>query len=350
MDTPRLGELTRELNQRELRLDYAAWLALLVENRMPHQASRAFLERFPKSNGAAIVRKSVEAWDLKTKAAVAPGTATDPAWAAPLVAISPLKDAFFAIARSKSLLGRIAGLRRVPFATKIPIETTGANYQWVTENAPKPVSAMAFSNSLTLAALKAQAIVVVSEELVKLAVDGFQSALADTLTDGLTAFTDKSFLDPASTAIANTRPASVTAGTTPITATASYATDVQTLLTAFFTARPGAEGAVLIANAGHASQLRTLNAGGGPGLPVLVSEAALGHTIALDPAGVFVADDGIDISISREASVQMNDAPDAPATATTVQVSLWQQNLRGFRVERFVNWAATTGAVKYLAG
>ena len=30
--------------------------------------------------------------------------------------------------------------------------------------------------------------------------------------------------------------------------------------------------------------------------------------------------------------------------------SLFQANLVGFRVERFVNWAAVPNAVKYLAG
>ena len=157
---PRLGTLTQDQYRQQLRLDYAAWLALLVENRMPHHASKAFLERFPHSTGAAFVRKSVDAWE--TKAAVAAGTTVDPAFAAPLVAIRPLQEAFFKIARSRSLLGRIPGLRYVPFATKIPIETSGANYVWVQENTPKPVSAVAFSNSITLDALKAQAIVVVS--------------------------------------------------------------------------------------------------------------------------------------------------------------------------------------------
>ena len=65
---------------------------------------------------------------------------------------------------------------------------------------------------------------------------------------------------------------------------------------------------------------------------------------------MFVADDGIEIDISSDASLQMDSAPDAPPTASTVLVSLCQLNLRGFRVERFVNWATTTGAVKYLAG
>lgn len=336
---------TRDQYHQALSLEFARWLGLLAENHGPDTANRAFVERYPHSVGTTLLKKNLE-----FKAAVGAGTSTDPAWANPLVAVKPLQDGFVAIARSASLLGRIPGLRKVPFSTKIPLEDTSANYSWVAENAPKPISKMAFSSSITLAALKHLGIIVVSRELVELAVAGMESALRDTLVNGLTAFTDKSFLDPASTAVANTRPASVTAGTTPITATASYQTDVASLLTAFFTARPNAQNAVLITNAGHASLIRSWNGGGGVGLPVLVSDAALGNTIAMDPAGVFVADDGVDVDVSDQASIQMNDAPDNPPVAATVPTSLWQLNLRGFKVERFVNWAAVTGAVKYLAG
>jgi hypothetical protein len=259
-------------------------------------------------------------------------------------------DPFNAKVKSAALVGKIRGMRNVPFATKIPLEDTAANYFWVAEGQVKPISQMAFSNNIMLPPLKGQGIVVVSRELVELAMAGFPGALLDTLINGLTAFVDKSFLDPASTAIAGQRPASVTAGTTPVTSTGDYAADVQSLLTAFFTARPNAQDAVLIANAGHAAQLRTLNAGGGPGLPVLVSEAALGNTIAVDAAGVFLADKGVEFDVSEHATIQMDEAPDSPPTASTVFVSLWQMNLRGFRVERFVNWQAVPGAVTYLAG
>ena len=337
-DYPRLGDVTRDQYQQHLALDYCKWLGCLAENNLPVNATQDFLLRYPQSLGAPLLRK----------AAVLPGTSGDATWAQPLVSVKPLQEAFLAIARSSSLLGRIPNLRKVPFNTKVPLETTGSSYSWVSESSPKPVSAMGFSSGITLAPTKCLGIVVVSRELVELTVVGMEAALRDTLIGGLTAFTDKSLLDPASTAIAGTRPASLTAGTTAITSTGNYAADVQTLLTAFFAARPGAQNAVLITNAGHAAAIRSMNAGGGVGLPVLVSEAALGHTIALDPVGVVVADTGIDIDISREASVQMDDAPAAP-TATTVQISLWQQNLRGFKVERFVNWQAVTGAVKYLA-
>src|SRR4029453_5755561 len=185
---------------------------------------------------------------------------------------------------------------------KVPLQTGDAGYSWVKEGDPKPVSKLAFSNGITLGPAKCQAIVVVTRELTKLSVPGMEGALRDVLISGLTQFTDRSLLDPASTAIAATRPASLTAGTTPITSTGNYPVDVQSLLSAFFTGAPNALAPVLVVNAAHASAIRRMNGGGGVGLPVIVSEAALGNTIAIDPAAVFVADAGVEISVSREAS------------------------------------------------
>lgn len=348
MDTtlPRLGDLTRDQHRKLLALEYVSWLGCLTEAKTPASASRAFLQLYPRSVGATFIRKSLE---LETKAAVAPGASTDATWAAPLVAPKELEDAFVAIARTASLLGRIPGLRNVPFATKVPQEDVGANFFWVAEGAVKPVSKMSFSNNILLPPLKGQGIVVLSRELVELAVKGFPGAMLDTLVAGLTSFVDKSFLDPASTAIAGQRPASVTAGTTPIASTSNYAADVASLLTAFFAGRPNAQEPVLVTSAGHAAQIRSMNGGGGVGLPVLISEAALGNTIALDGSGIFVADNGVEMDVSEQASLQLDDAPASPPTASTVFASLWQMNLRGLRVERFVNWQAVTGAVKYLA-
>jgi len=339
-DMPRLGALTQTQYQNQLSLEFAKYLGCLAETGGPMGATKAYLQRFPHSIGAPLMQK----------AAVAAGSTTDANWAAPLAGVKPLQDAFIAIARQQSLLGRIAGLRRVPFGVKIPIETGGANYQWVPENQAKPASAMAFANGPTLTPTKHAAIVAVSQELVELSVAGMEGALRDTLLNGLTSFTDRQFLDPAIAAVAGKNPASVTNGTTPIPATASYQTDVQTLLNAFFAANPNAQNAALITNAGHASQIRSWNSGGGVGVDVIVSDAALGNTIAMNPAGIVVADNGATVDISREASIQMNDAPDNPVTATTVLVSAFQMNMAFFRVERTVNWAtAIAGSVKYLA-
>ena len=55
------------------------------------------------------------------------------------------------------------------------------------------------------------------------------------------------------------------------------------------------------------------------------------------------------IDASREASLQMDSAPMSPADATTVYVSMFQNNCVALRAERFVNWKrANANAVKYL--
>ena len=55
------------------------------------------------------------------------------------------------------------------------------------------------------------------------------------------------------------------------------------------------------------------------------------------------------IDVSREASLQMDSAPDSPVSATTVTVSLWQMNCVGLRAERFISWKRVHAqAVKYL--
>jgi hypothetical protein len=84
------------------------------------------------------------------------------------------------------------------------------------------------------------------------------------------------------------------------------------------------------------------------GLPVVTSESAgltdasaAGHMVALVNAPeILLADDGqVAIDVSREASVQMDDAPTNPPVAGTVFQSFWQQNLIGIKAERFITWA-----------
>jgi hypothetical protein len=54
----------------------------------------------------------------------------------------------------------------------------------------------------------------------------------------------------------------------------------------------------------------------------------------------------VEIDISREASIQLDSAPTDPPDATAVLTSLWQANLVGLRVERYITWGkARTTAV-----
>ena len=80
-----------------------------------------------------------------TKAAVAAGTTTDAAWAAPLAPRTTVAPILSAVQR-ESLLGRIAGLRPVPFRGKVPTQDLSASYQWTGEGKPKPASKLGFSS------------------------------------------------------------------------------------------------------------------------------------------------------------------------------------------------------------
>ena len=97
---------------------------------------------------------------------------------------------------------------------------------------------------------------------------------------------------------------------------------------------------MLIAKGGNAAAIRGLVPGFG--FEIIASEAALGNVVMVDAAGVFYADGGVEIHLSEYASLQMNDAPDSPPTAATVPTTLWQSNLVGYKVERYINFQAVS--------
>ena len=73
------------------------------------------------------------------KAAVEAGTTTDPAWAGFLVEYRMLADEFIELLRPETIIGRIPGLRRVPFNIRMATQTGGGTYQWVGQAKAKPV-------------------------------------------------------------------------------------------------------------------------------------------------------------------------------------------------------------------
>ena len=77
------------------------------------------------------------------------------------------------------------------------------------------------------------------------------------------------------------------------------------------------------------------------GLPVLTSAGvpvdtgADTYAILIDGGEIMVADDGIELDVSTQASVQMSSTPASPATST---VSLWQSDITALRATRFINY------------
>ncbi len=305
------------------------------------------------------------------RAAVAAGTTTDATWAAPLVEYNNMASEFIDLLRPQTIVGRINGLRRVPFNVKIPRQTSGSGAQWVGEGAPKPVSSLAFDN-ITLGFAKLAGIVVLTDELVRFSNPSAEALVRQDLISTIVETVDSDFVDPAKAASAGVSPASITNGVTPVAATGvtadAFRADFKSMADAFVAANMSLAGAVFIMQETQALALSLLLsplgqpefpgmsiAGGGTlmGLPVITSENVPDGVIILaKPSEILLADDGqVMLDASRVASVQMNDAPDNPATATTVMVSLWQNNLVGVRAERYINWAKRrSGAVQYISG
>lgn len=313
---------------------------------------------------------------LVTKAAVDPATTTDESWAGALVgAEGGVFADFVEYLRPQTLLGRfgqggIPGLRRVPFRVPLVGQTSGGDGYWVGEGQAKPLTKFDFSRT-TLEPLKVANIAVATMEVVRDSSPSADIIIRDQLAAALRERLDIDFIDPAKAAVAGVSPASILNGVTGIASTGSDAegvrNDIRTLFASFIAANNAPTSGVFIMQATTALALSLMqnplgqtefpNVGmsGGTlfGLPVIVSEYVPAGIVALvNASDIYLGDEGgIDISMSTEASLQMDDAPDNPTTATTVLVSLWQRNLVGFRAERAINWARRRdSAVAYLTG
>jgi HK97 family phage major capsid protein/HK97 family phage prohead protease len=317
------------------------------------------------------------------KAAVAAGTTTDTNWAKPLVEYQNMASEFAELLRPATIIGRIPGLRRVPFNIKVPRQTGGSSAGWVGEGKPKPVSALAF-DQITLGFAKLAGIVVMTEELVRFSNPSAEAIVRQDLIDTIVQTMDKDFVDPANAGTTNVKPASITNGVTPVVASGTDAdavrADVKALMGKYVAANMSLAGAVWIMTETQALALALMlnplgqrefpdiqingNSGGTFfGLPVVLSEnipanpgsgdplVGAGARIILAKASeILLADDGETLlDASNQASLEMDSAPTSPPTATTVLVSLWQHNMVGLRAERFINWAKRRpGAVQFI--
>ncbi len=62
---------------------------------------------------------------------------------------------------------------------------------------------------------------------------------------------------------------------------------------------------------------------------------------------MIISDGGIDIAAGGQGTLQMDDEPDNPASASTVMVSLWQQILISLRAIRYLAWVKRDDAVAF---
>jgi len=331
---------------------------------------------------AVEIAKNDPAWkdtpevEMFWKTAVASGTITDSTFAGPLAPYIPMQNEFIELLRPTTIIGRIpGGLRNIPFMVSMPRQTGGASAGWVGEGAPKPVSKQAFE-TIQMPPTKISVITVITEELARYSTPSAEAVIRDDLLASIRQYQDQQFIDPTVAVSAGVRPAAITNGATNYTISgttiAAITTDVNKLVTAFIAANIYPERGVFVMHPRTAQYLGTLRTTqdvlafpgismtGGTffGWPVVTSANVPIDTgddtyiVLMDAAEIFLAEDGgIELDISREASLQMNTAPDNPPSASTVFTSLWQSNLVGLRSEHRVGWKRRRdGAVAYLKG
>jgi HK97 family phage major capsid protein/HK97 family phage prohead protease len=309
-----------------------------------------------------------------TKAAVPAGLTTNAVWAGNLVDQTNLANEFIEFLRPQTIIGRLS-LRMVPFNVRVTGQTTGSVANWVGQGKPKPVTSFA-TNAQTLLFTKIAAIAVLADELVRFSSPNAEALVRDELARAVVERSDVDFVDPAHAAVANVQPASITNGVTALSSAGTSAdnirTDIQNLIEYFLLNNQNvsniaivmpntlALAASVLVNSLGQPEFPSLGINGGSimGLPVVTSQYAANQSgygnlvIALDQSAIFLADDGqVSVDVSREASIQMSDAPTNDASTGTGQslVSLWQTNSVGIRAERYINWVKMrTTAVAYI--
>ena len=299
------------------------------------------------------------------KAAVAAGSTTSADFTA-LIDPAMMTGEFIDLLRPNLIVSRMSQVRNVPMNIKMPRATTGTTSGWVGEGKPAPVTNAAFSD-LTIGEHKLGAIAVFTEELLRRSEPSAEALVRDDLIATVVTAIDVAFIDQANAGVAGAKPASVAnAATTAATAgtTAAHVrTDVKAAYLNAATANQPLASAVWVMHPATALALSMMvnattslrefpgvdfvTGGTFEGLPVIIStnvpgSGVAGYDVILAVQNeILLAEGGLSIDASREASLEMSDAPtnnSTTPTATTL-VSLWQSGSVAIKAIRGITWA-----------
>ncbi|HEU4602770.1 MAG TPA: phage major capsid protein [Steroidobacteraceae bacterium] len=305
------------------------------------------------------------------KAAVAAAATTSATWAGNLVLDAGAYFAdFVEYLRERSVLGQISDrLRRLPFDTQVLVQGTAGSASWVKEGAAKPLTSWTYTRT-KLAPLKVAAIAAATKEQLSRASVAADTLIRDELARAVNAAIDGTFVSDAA-AVSDESPAGIRNGVSPLTLTgdgtiAGIRCDIATFLKELVGDNLTVSGAFWIMSEATAIDLSmAVNEVGAPafpgvtptggtlaGLPVFtsqyVADESEGPVVMLIKGDeIFLGDEGgIQVSISDQASLVMDNAPSMNSvtptgvnTGSQALVSLWQTNSVGFLVERFINFA-----------
>jgi len=241
----------------------------------------------------------------------------------------------------------------------------------VAEAAPKPVTSLTFTN-VTLRWAKAAAIVGITQELARFSQPDAEAVVQRSMVQTLTRFFDSQFIST-NAEVSNVSPAGILVGISAVSATgtaaSNFRTDFNNMMNNFTANNVPLDNIVLLMSSTQALALSlmvtdlgvplfpTITRGGGSilGFPVIVSEAVGTKIIALNAPEIFFAEDpGVQVDISREASIEMSTTPilgDTSAITGAVYKSAFQNNLIFIRFEQYMTWKyGRASAVEYITG
>ena len=308
------------------------------------------------------------------KTGVAGGESTTDAWAGNLVTPdNRYAGDFLEYLRARTIYDRLP-LTEVPAHVTVKGQDGQATGYWVGESHAIPVSKQSFSK-VSLTPLKVAGINSVSNELIRDSQPSAERLIRDGLVNALVQRIDQTFLS-ATAASSGVSPAGIlndvaainTAGTTA----EALRTDINALYAQFLTDKNAAnlhfvttpalaKQIGLMRNALGQTEFPGISAMGGTleGDPLhtgdnVGSDSTGTNLILLKPSDIYrIGDTGIDVSISRDATIEQADDPtgraDTGVTATNSIVSMFQTESTAFKVVRSINYAKRrTNAVQYV--
>jgi len=250
-------------------------------------------------------------------------------------------------------------LREVPANVQIKGQDGVATGYWVGENNAITPSAQSFS-AVNLAPLKVAALAVVSNELLRDSSPAAEALIRDALVEASSKRVDDTFLSTAA-AVSAVSPEGILQNISADSASGTDAdalrADIKTLYADFIAAKT-ASGLYFVMNPALAKSIQMLyNALGQPefsgisqdggtllGDPVVTGDNVnSAYLILLNPREIYkIGDMGVQVSISREATIEMNDAPANESQGGTTMsgniVNMFQTESTAIKVVRPINF------------
>lgn len=305
------------------------------------------------------------------KTAVAGGATESGDWGAELVAADTrFTGDFISYLNSMTVFDRL-GLREIPANVAIKGQDGAATGYWVGQSKGIPASKADFS-TVSLTPLKVAALAVVSNELLRDSTPAAEQLVRDALVEASSQRIDTTLFST-SAASANVSPAGLlnglAAGSSAGTDSDALRADLKALYSGFISAK-NASGLVLVMNPALAKSIQLLTNALGlaefPGINqnggTLLGDTVItgdninaNHIILMKPSDIYrIGDTGVQVSISRDAAIEMDDAPaqdsENPTGASGAIVSMFQTESTAIKVVRAINFAKRRStAVAYIS-